>query len=156
LLGGMAGDWLRPRFSGSYFLVSGGAMVLAFPMLLLMIFLPFPWAWIPLVVFVFFLFFNTGPTNTILANVTHPLLRAPGFALNILVIHILGDAASPPLMGLVAGAFPQNGSSFAGLHDLDVAFLLVSLMVLLGGILLLCGAQYLQRDTLRAPFSLPN
>ena len=77
LLGGMAGDRLRPRFPGSYFLVSGAAMVLAFPLLLLMIVLPFPLAWIPLVLFVFFLFFNTGPTNTILANVTHPLLRAP-------------------------------------------------------------------------------
>ncbi len=156
LLGGLAGDWLRPRFSGSYFLVSGGAMVLAFPMLLLLIWLPFPWAWIPLVVFVFFLFFNTGPTNTILANVTHPLLRAPGFALNILVIHILGDAASPPLMGAVAGAFPSSGRSFAGLHGLDVAFLLVSFMVLLGGILWLWGAHYLERDTRRAPFSLTD
>ncbi len=77
LVGGIAGDRLKPRFPGSYFLVSGAAMILAFPMLLLMIALPFPLAWIPLVLFVFFLFFNTGPTNTILANVTHPLLRAP-------------------------------------------------------------------------------
>lgn len=156
ILGGLAGDWLRPYFAGSYFLVSGAAMVLAFPMLLLMIWLPFPLAWIPLVCFVFFLFFNTGPTNTILANVTHPLLRAPGFALNILIIHILGDAASPPLMGKIAGIFPKDGLALFGLHDLDVSFLLVSLMVLLGGILWLWGAHYLERDTLRAPLSLPD
>jgi MFS transporter, Spinster family, sphingosine-1-phosphate transporter len=155
VLGGLAGDWLRPYFSGSYFLVSGAAMILAFPMLLLMIWLPFPWAWIPLVFFVFFLFFNTGPTNTILANVTHPLLRAPGFALNILVIHLLGDAASPPLMGKIAGAFPPGQRSFLGLHDLDVSFFLVSIMVLLGGILWLWGTHYLERDTRRAPLSLP-
>jgi MFS family permease len=155
LLGGMVGDWLRPRFSGSYFLVSGSAMVLAFPMLLLMIWLPFDWAWIPLVLFVFFLFFNTGPTNTILANVTHPMLRAPGFALNILVIHILGDAASPPLMGMIAGIF-RSERAFLGLHYLDVAFLMVSFMVLLGGILWLCGTYYLERDTRRAPFSLQD
>ena len=54
----------------------------------------------------FFLFFNTGPTNTILANVTHPLLRAPGFALNILVIHLLGDAVSPPIMAAIAASTP--------------------------------------------------
>jgi MFS family permease len=143
LLGGWAGDWLRPRFPGSYFLVSGTAMVLAFPLLLLMISLPFPLAWIPLVLFVFFLFFNTGPTNTILANVTHPLLRAPGFALNILVIHLLGDAASPTLMGVIADV-----------SNLSWAFAFVSIMVLLGGILWLWGAKYLERDTALAPHRL--
>ncbi|HWG41568.1 MAG TPA: MFS transporter [Gemmataceae bacterium] len=143
LLGGMVGDRLRSRFPGSYFLVSGAAMVLAFPMLILMIVLPFPLAWIPLVLFVFFLFFNTGPTNTILANVTHPLLRAPGFALNILVIHLLGDAASPTLMGVIAG-----------FKNLSWAFGFVSIMVLVGGILWLWGAKYLERDTAMAPHRL--
>lgn len=143
LLGGLAGDWLRPRFPGSYFLVSGAAMLLAFPSLLLLIFLPFPLAWLPLVAFVFFLFFNTGPTNTILANVTHPLLRAPGFALNILVIHLLGDAASPALMGTIAG-----------FSNLSWAFGFVSVMVLLGGILWLWGTKYLARDTELAPHRL--
>jgi predicted MFS family arabinose efflux permease len=140
LLGGWAGDRLQPRFSGSYFLVSGAALVLAFPMLLLMIFLPFPYAWIPLLCFVFFLFFNTGPTNTILANVTHPLLRAPGFALNILVIHLFGDAVSPAVMGAIAGV-----------SNLSWAFGFVSIMVLIGGILWLFGTHYLERDTLLAP-----
>lgn len=50
-------------------------MCVGFPMLLLMVALPFPLAWVPLAGFVFCLFFNTGPTNTIIANVTHPLLR---------------------------------------------------------------------------------
>lgn len=140
LLGGWAGDRLRPRFSGSYFLVSGAALVMSFPILLLMIFLPFPYAWIPLVCFVFFLFFNTGPTNTILANVTHPLLRAPGFALNILVIHLFGDAVSPFVMGAIADA-----------SNLSWAFGFVSITVLIGGILWLCGTKYLERDTLLAP-----
>jgi MFS family permease len=140
LLGGIVGDRLKPRWSGSYFLVSGAAMVVAFPLLLLVIKLDFPLAWVPLGLFVFFLFFNTGPTNTILANVTHPLLRAPGFALNILVIHLFGDAVSPPIMGAVAGRW-----------DLDVAFGLVSVMVLIGGVLWLCGAHFLERDTALAP-----
>lgn len=145
LVGGWAGDRLRPRFPGSYFLVSGAALVLAFPMLLLMIFLPFPYAWIPLVFFVFFLFFNTGPTNTILANVTHPLLRAPGFALNILIIHLLGDAISPAVMGAIAGV-----------SNLSWAFGFVSITVLIGGILWLCGVKHLERDTELAPTRLGN
>jgi MFS family permease len=140
LLGGLAGDWLKPRWSGSYFLVSGAAMVLAFPMLLAVTWLPFPLAWIPLMAFVFFLFFNTGPTNTILANVTHPLLRAPGFAINILIIHLLGDASSPPIMGAIADR-----------SNLDVSFQVVSVTVLIGGLLWLWGARYLARDTELAP-----
>lgn len=144
LLGGWAGDRLQPRFSGSYFLVSGAAMLLACPLLLLMTFLSFPYAWGPLALFVFCLFFNTGPTNTILANVTHPLLRAPGFAFNILIIHILGDVVSPPLLGLISG-----------LSNWDVAFRFVSFVVLIGGVLWLMGSRYLERDTALAPTRLP-
>src|SRR6185295_8981877 len=104
LCGGWAGDVLRPRFSGSYFLVSGVFMLLGFPMIVAFIYAPFPLAWLFVFLAVFCLFFNTGPTNTILANVTHPAVRANGFALNILLIHALGDALSPPLIGYIAGA----------------------------------------------------
>lgn len=145
LAGGLAGDWLRARFSGSYFLVSGAAMVVACPMLLLMVALPFPLAWVPLGAFVFCLFFNTGPTNTILANVTHPLLRARGFALNILLIHLLGDAVSPSVMGRIIGKEDR----------FDLAFQFVAVTVLVGGLLWLWGARYLQRDTDRAHQPLP-
>jgi MFS family permease len=145
IVGGLAGDALRKRFSGSYFLVSGAAMCVAFPTLLLMVALPFPLAWVPMGLFVFCLFFNTGPTNTILANVVHPQLRARGFALNILLIHLFGDAISPWLMGKIIG----NTDRF------DLAFQFVSATVLLGGILWLWGARHLQRDTQRAPTHLP-
>jgi MFS family permease len=146
LLGGIAGDALRRRFSGSYFLVSGAAMCIGFPMLLLMVEMPFPVAWVPMGLFVFCLFFNTGPTNTILANVVHPQLRARGFALNILIIHLFGDAISPYVMGKMIG----NENRYA------LAFQFVSVTVLLGGLLWLWGAHYLQRDTELAPTRLPN
>src|SRR5204862_188687 len=85
LLGGYVGDKLRPRFPGSYFLVSGLAMLIGFPLSVAMLYVPFPWAWIFIFLACFCLFFNTGPTNTILANVTHPSIRASPFAWNILV-----------------------------------------------------------------------
>jgi MFS transporter, Spinster family, sphingosine-1-phosphate transporter len=144
LIGGWAGDRLRARYPGSYFLVSGVAMLVAFPLLLLTIKLPFPLAWMPLAGFVFCLFFNTGPTNTILANVTHPQLRAPGFAFNILLIHLFGDVVSPPLMGAIRD-----------FSDLNVAFYAVSGTVLLGGLVWLWGARYLEEDTRLAPTRLP-
>ena len=136
LLGGWAGDRLRDRFAGSYFLVSGVGMVIAFPFILGMLFLPFPLAWGAIFFAVFFLFLNTGPANTALANVTHPSIRATGFALNILIIHALGDAISPPLIGAVAGRTNMN-----------VAFCVVSATVLLSGLLWLRGMKHLPRDT---------
>jgi hypothetical protein len=112
-------------------------------MLLLMVAWKFPLAWLPLGLFVFCLFFNTGPTNTILANVTHPSIRASGFAINIFVIHALGDAISPWLMGVIAGW-----------SSMDLAFLVVSVLILVGGVFWLWGVRYLEADTARAPTSL--
>jgi MFS family permease len=89
----------------------------------------------------FCLFFNTGPTNTILANVTHPSIRATAFAVNIFVLHALGDVISPPLLGLIAGLS----------HSMDAAFVVISLMTLAGGVLWLWGARHLARDTALAP-----
>jgi MFS family permease len=145
LLGGMAGDWLKPRFPGSYFLVSGIAMLVGFPLLLCFLYAPYPLAWVFAFLAVFCLFFNTGPTNTILANVTHPSIRASGFALNILVIHALGDAISPPIIGAIADA-----------SSLHLGFIVVSLLMLVGGVLWLWGSRYLERDTALAPTRLPE
>ncbi len=47
----------------------------------------------------FLLFFNTGPLNTTIVNVTHPSVRAMAFAVNIFFIHALGDAVSPAILG---------------------------------------------------------
>jgi MFS family permease len=143
LLGGLAGDKLRGRFPGSYFLVSGVSMLLAFVMIPLALwtpFRPFPWAWIFIFLACFFLFFNTGPTNTILANVTHPAVRASAFALNIFIIHLFGDAVSPSIIGVITHYTSMN-----------TAFLVVSGMVLVGGLLWLWGIRFLERDTLLAP-----
>ncbi len=69
LTGGFLADRLRKRFSGSYFLVSGAGMLLAFPLFVAMLYTPFPMAWVLLFGAVFFVFLNTGPSNAALANV---------------------------------------------------------------------------------------
>jgi MFS family permease len=149
ILGGLAGDWLRPRFSGSYFLVSGVAMLVAFPIFLAALWVPFPGAWVLIFLACFFLFFNTGPTNTILANVTHPALRAQGFAVNIFIIHAFGDAFSPFVIGAVADAYAVEG-----MKNLHAGFLATSVMILVGGVLWLIGVPFLGRDTALAPHRL--
>jgi MFS transporter, Spinster family, sphingosine-1-phosphate transporter len=140
LLGGVLGDYLRNRgVRGAYFHVAGWGMMVAFPFFLGMLFVPFPLAWAFLFVAVFFLFFNTGPMNTVLANVTRSEIRASAFAINILVIHALGDAISPLIIGFVSD-----------LSSLHAAFVGVSLFIPLSGALWLLGAKSLDADTARA------
>jgi MFS family permease len=146
LLGGIVGDRLRPRFAGSYFLVSGLSMMVAFPLFIAVLRVPFPWAWLCIFLACFFLFFNTGPTNTILANVAHPSLRAQAFAINILIIHLFGDAFSPKIMGRIADRYAEGGRA-----NMDAAFLAVSGAILLGGLFWLAGTPFLARDTALAP-----
>lgn len=147
LTGGFLADSLRPRFSGSYFLVSGGGMILGFPLFVACLYTPFPWAWVWIFLAIFCLFLNTGPANTILANVTHPSMRASGFALNIFLIHALGDAISPTIIGMVTDLWGG---------DMNIGFLFVSLTILVSGALWIVGARYLERDTLLAPTRLDS
>ncbi|HEV7403601.1 MAG TPA: MFS transporter [Chthoniobacteraceae bacterium] len=137
LLGSWTAEKLRHRFRGAYFLTSGVAILFAFPATLAMLRLPFPWAWVAVFFAVFFLFFNTGPANTALANVTASPVRATAFALNIFMIHALGDAISPPLIGWIA----QETKS------MNTAFGLVSVMMVVASVFWLLGARYLGRDT---------
>jgi hypothetical protein len=140
LAGGLLGDYLRNRgVKGAYFLISGWGMVIAFPFFLAMMYVPFPYAWGCLFVSVFFLFFNTGPANTILANVVRSPIRATAFAINIFIIHALGDAISPLIIGFVAD-----------LTNLHTAFVAVSALIPISGSLWVWGANHLDEDTAAA------
>jgi MFS family permease len=136
LLGGFIADRLQKRIGGAYFLVSGAGMILAFPLFIATIYTPFPFAWICLFLAVFFVFLNTGPSNAALANVAAPKVRSTAFALNILIIHLFGDAFSPPLLGFIAGRSSMN-----------VAFFVVSVATLISGVIWLLGMKFLKADT---------
>jgi MFS transporter, Spinster family, sphingosine-1-phosphate transporter len=159
LAGGWLGDRLRNRFPGSYFLVSGAAMLLGFPLVAALIVTPFPAAWVLIFAACLCVFFNTGPTNTVLANVTHPSIRAAGYAVNIFVIHALGDAISPLMIGWVNDLFAgvvdprilaagDDGKIYQG--NMNAGFLAVSFAILVSGMFWLWGARHLEGDTKRA------
>jgi MFS family permease len=134
--GGWTGDKIRKRFPSSYFLVSAITIFFAFPATFFMLRTPFPSAWVLVFFAVFFLFFNTGPANAALANVTPAATRATAFALNIFIIHLFGDAISPPLIGWIAG---QTNMNFA--------FLVVSAMMVVAAACWFMGCRHLGRDT---------
>lgn len=138
--GGYLADKLKSRYPGSYFLVSAAGMLAGFPLFVAALYVPFPLAWGLLFLACFGVFLNTGPTFAIMANVTHPTLRAGAFALNILIIHAFGDVISPMVIGAITDA---TGS-------MNVAFLTVAFTVLVAGIFWLMGAPHLERDTAKA------
>lgn len=135
LAGGFLADRLRARLRGSDLLISGIGMLVGFPLWAIMLYTPFPYAWILLFGALFFIFFNTGPANTAVANVSLPAVRAMAFGLSIFVMHGLGDVIAPPVLGLVAGRTNMN-----------VAFLAISAVMLVSGVLWLIGAKYLPAD----------
>jgi MFS transporter, Spinster family, sphingosine-1-phosphate transporter len=136
LLGGVIADKLRSRFPGSYFWVSGVGMLIACPFFIATLYIPFPAAWVAMFFAIFFLFLNTGPSNTALANVSLPAVRATAFAVNIFVVHALGDVQAFWLLGYIGGH-----------TNMHVAFLFVSGIILLSGVVWLIGVKYLPADT---------
>jgi len=138
LIGGVVADKLRPRFPGSYFLVSGIGMIIACPFFIVSLYIPFPGAWVAMFIAIFLLFLNTGPSNTALANVSLPAVRATAFAVNILIIHALGDVQAFWLLGYIGGH-----------SNIRIAFLFVSGIILASGIAWLIGVKYLPEDTER-------
>jgi hypothetical protein len=135
LLGGVIADKLRSRIAGSYFWVSGIGMLIACPIFVVTLYIPFPAAWIPMFLAIFFLFLNTGPSNTALANVSLTAVRATAFA-NIFIIHAFGDVQAFWLLGYIGGH-----------TNMHVAFLFVSGIILLSGVVWLIGVKYLPADT---------
>src|SRR5207248_3768052 len=136
LLGGVIADRLRSRFAGSYFWVSGIGMLIACPFFIVTLYSPFPVAWIPMFLAIFFLFLNTGPSNTALANVSLPAVRATAFAVNIFVIHALGDVQAIWLLGYIGGLTHLHDACLVGIGR-----------VVLAAIVWLIGVKYLPADT---------
>ena len=136
LLGGVIADKLRSRVAGSYFWVSGIGMLIACPFFIVSLYVPFPAAWVPMFLAIFFLFLNTGPSNTALANVSLPAVRATAFAANIFIIHAFGDVQAFWLLGYIGGH-----------TNMHVAFLFVSGIIFLSGLVWLIGVKYLPADT---------
>ena len=136
LLGGVIADKLRSRLPGSYFWVSGIGMLIACPIFIVALYIPFPAAWIAMFLAIFFLFLNTGPSNTALANVSLPAVRATAFAASIFVIHAFGDVQAFWLLGYIGGH-----------TNMHVAFLVVSGIIFLSGLVWRIGVKYLAADT---------
>jgi len=102
LAGGWLGDYLLLRTKSSYYLVSAASMLLGVPVMIVALFAKGA-IMIPAIgVAAFFLLLNTAPLNAAVINSVGAHIRATALAVNIFIIHILGDVPSPTMMGWVA------------------------------------------------------
>ena len=102
LAGGWLGDYLLRRMKSSYYLVSAASMLLGVPVMIVALFVRGPLMIPAIGVAAFFLLLNTAPLNAAVINSVGGHIRATGLAVNIFIIHILGDVPSPTMMGWVA------------------------------------------------------
>lgn len=136
LAGGYLGDRLARRSAGAHFTFSGWALVASVPFTLLAVLSPHPAIfWPAMFATLLLLFANTGPLNAAMANVLPADLRARGFALYTVAIHLLGDALSPTLIGVASDAV-----------GLRLPVLVSGLMLAGAGLVLLAGRRALAAD----------
>jgi MFS family permease len=102
LAGGWLGDYLLKRMKSSYYLISAASMLLGIPVMIVALFARGR-IMIPAIgMAAFFLLLNTAPLNAAVINSVGAHIRATALAVNIFIIHILGDVPSPTMMGWVA------------------------------------------------------
>jgi MFS transporter, Spinster family, sphingosine-1-phosphate transporter len=100
LTGGWLGDRSQKKSPKGYLLVSGWGFLAGTPFAVYAISTQSLAGCLTAMFFAeFFLFFNTGPLNTVIVNVSSSSCRAMAFAVNIFFIHALGDAVSPTILG---------------------------------------------------------
>ncbi len=102
LAGGWLGDYLLPRMKSSYYLVSAASMALGIPFMILGLFSRGRIMIPAIAVSAFFLLLNTSPLNAAVMNSVGAHIRATAIAVEVFVIHLLGDVPSPTMMGWVA------------------------------------------------------
>ena len=133
VLGGIiAQRWSRTSAKALY-LVPGISAAIAVPPALICFFGP---SWfgtqaytLPgLAVAIFFIFLGTGPVNAATVNAVRPEIRATALAGQLFLIHALGDAISPRIIGVVSDHSNLN----IGLASTLVTMLLASVIFFVG------------------------
>jgi predicted MFS family arabinose efflux permease len=132
LLGGWIGDRLLKRYFGAYYTFPGIAMLIAVPLMVAAVYITGTLMFPAIFAAVFFILIGTGPTNAALVNSVSAGIRSTALAVNVFVIHLLGDAFSPAMIGRISD---RTGS-------LQKAFWLAFAAAALSGIILIYGARF--------------
>jgi hypothetical protein len=150
--GGWLADRLITRLRSAYFLVCAASSALGIIPVFVVLSTNNPWIFIPAIFLaVLFLFINNAPFHAILINSVPPLVRATAVALNIVIIHIMGDVISRFGVGVLSDSIQAGrlsliarSASLLGIEaqrqHLTAAMLVVPISLLLSSLLFLWGA----------------
>jgi MFS transporter, Spinster family, sphingosine-1-phosphate transporter len=135
ILGTIAGGWIAQRWlrtnHRALYLVSAWSAVLTLPAALMVFFGPRTLLLPSILVAEFFLFLNTGPLNAAIVNSVSATVRAFAIALNLFLIHALGDAPSPWLIGAISDR-----------HGLRLGLGITLIALVLSAAILFSGARF--------------
>src|SRR5205823_10304147 len=102
-VGGYVGDQLSKRLrSGHLWVAAGSSLAAVIPAWLALTVASRPAYLSSLFVAECLLFLSTSPTNVVIVTVVPVAMRATAMAASIFVIHALGDAIAPPIIGSLA------------------------------------------------------
>ena len=123
--GGWLSDYLLKFTKESYLWLCGITSLLAAPLTLIAFNHPNKTVYLTAMIIAEVLVFaSTGPVNSAIVNLVSPAERATALALSILIMHLLGDVPSPPLIGYLSD-----------ISSLQRAFLIVPLAILAAGVI---------------------
>jgi MFS family permease len=128
--GWLAQRWLRTNHRALY-LVSAWSAALTVPAALLCFFGPRVTLLPALTAAMFLIMLGTGPLNAAIINAVPAAVRSTAVAIELLLIHALGDTPSPKLIGIVS-----DHSTLA----LGLGLTLVTMLI--AAVLLFVGARY--------------
>jgi len=131
--GWVAQRWLR-RDHRALYLLSAWSVILTLPLAGLVFFGPAKWSIPALFAAEFFLFLNTGPLNAAICNSVSAAVRSSAIALELFLIHMLGDTFSPTIIGRIADV-----------SSLRMGLGLTLVTLILSGVLLFAGARFAPR-----------
>jgi MFS family permease len=131
LAGGWLGDYLLRRMKSSYYLISAASMGLGVPFMVVALFVKGRIMVPAIAVAAFFLLLNTSPLNAAVINSVGAHIRGTALAVNIFIIHFLGDVPSPTMMGWVADR-----------RSLQAAFVLPVIAMVISSAILFYGMRF--------------
>jgi MFS family permease len=128
IVGGVIAQRWSKKTSKALYLVPAISAALAVPPALLCFFGPHNLTIPALAVAIFLIFLGTGPVNAATMNAVRPEVRATAMAGQLLVIHALGDAISPRIIGAVSD---RSNLSF-GLGSTLITLVLAAIIFFVG------------------------
>jgi predicted MFS family arabinose efflux permease len=133
-LGGTAiGGWIAQRWlrtnHRALFLVSAWSAGLTVPPAVVCFFGPRATMLPALAVAMFLIFLGMGPLNAAIINAVPAAIRSSAIAIEILLIHALGDTPSPKLIGIVS----DRSTLSMGLGLTLVTMLIAAVLLFIGG-----------------------